>query len=307
MKPSEILASLPGWADATPAKLLAHPAWTLPCRFGEEPASMRLDAIRPADTLDVLVRFENEEHVLGLSDSPAFPELHAVWASKSEMPEPVLLALMEKECGGLFQLLENAVRRQLTVVGLAHEPRAEGESLAARVSAGGSDVAVFTLTNSRMVTGALGLLRNIDVAHPSIRSMQLPGELEFAVFALSSSDAPSTGDALLLPEIDLSAASAPVRLIVAGRFVAQAETGLTGWADDGRWRVVRAERVSISFGDLADFADGTTQWAGSPALSSLGKTTPELALSLVRNGLTVASGRLVHLGEQAAMSIDATA
>ena len=175
------------------------------------------------------------------------------------------------------------------------------------MSSGGADVLKFTLTNSPVVTSALGLLRNIDVAHPSIRSMQLPGELEFAVFALSSSDAPSTGDALLLPEIDPSAATAPVRLIVAGKFAAQAETGLTGWADDGRWRVVRAERVSIPFGDLADFADGTTPWASSPVLSSLGKTAPELALSLVRNGLTVASGRLVRLGEQAAMSIDATA
>ena len=266
---------------------------------------MRLDAIRPANTLDVLVRFENEDHVLGLSDSPAFPELHAVWASKSEMPEPVLLALMERECGGLFQLLENTVRRQLTVVGLAKEPPAE-QPLAARVSSGGTDTLTFTLTNSPMVTGSLGLLRNIDVAHPSVRSMQLPGELELAAFALSSSDAPSPGDALLLPEIDLSSASAPVRLIVDGRFAAQSETGLTGWADNGRWRVVRAERVHITFGDLADFADGTTQWADSAALAPLGTPAQETALSLVRNGQTVASGRLVRLGEQAAMSIDAT-
>ena len=268
---------------------------------------MRLDAIRPADTLNVLVRFENEEHVLGLADSPAFPELHAVWASKSEMPEPVLLALLEKECSGLFQLLENAVRRQLAVVGLAKAPSAEETALAARVSSGGADVLTFTLTNSPMVTTALGLLRNIDVAHPSVREMQLAGELELAAFALSSSDVPSTGDALLIPEIDLSAADAPVRLIVDGRFAAQAETGLASWADDGRWRVVRAEGVSISFGDLADFADGTTQWAASSALAPLGALRLETALKLVRNGQTLATGRLVRLGEQAAMSIDATA
>lgn len=307
MKTSEILATLPGWADATPAKLLAHPAWTLPCRFGDDQASMRLDAIRPADTLDVLVRFEKEDHVLGIADSASFPELHAVWASKSDMPEPVLLALLEKECGPLFQLLENAVRRQLTVVSLAKAPAAEGESLAARVSSGGTDFAVFTLTNSPMVTGTLGLLRNIDATHQSVRSMQLPGELELAAFALSSSDMPSTGDALLLPEIDLAAASAPVRLIVDGRFAAQAETGLTHWADDGRWRVLRAEGVSVAFGDIADFAEGTTPWAGSPALAPLGAVATGLALNLTRNGHTVASGRLVRLGEQAAMSIDAIA
>lgn len=267
---------------------------------------MRLDAIRPANTLDILVRFENEEHVLGLSDSPAFPELHAVWDSRSEMPEPVLLALVEKECGGFFQLLENAVRRQLSVVGLAQSAPAE-EPLAARVSAGGADLFTFTLTDSPMVSGALGLLRNIDVSHPSVRSMRLEGELELAAFALSSSDAPSTGDALLLPEIDLSSASAPVRLVVEGLFAAQAGTGLTKWEDDGRWRVVRAERAAVEFGDLADFADGTVQWADSAALAPLAAPAPGTALNLVRNGQTVASGRLVRLGEQAAMSIDATA
>ena len=150
-------------------------------------------------------------------------------------------------------------------------------------------------------------LRNIDATHQSVRSMQLPGELELAAFALSSSDMPSTGDALLLPEIDLAAASAPVRLIVDGRFAAQAETGLTHWADDGRWRVLRAEGVSVSFGDIADFAEGTTPWAGSPALAPLGAVATGLALNLTRNGHTVASGRLVRLGEQAAMSIDAIA
>ena len=123
MKPLEILSILPQWAKASAGDLLASPAWAMPCRLGERNCTMRLDAMRPSETLDLLVRFGNEEHVLGLCDSESLRELHAVWPSRADMPEPVLLALVEKDCGMLFQLLENAVRQQLSIVGLASSPR----------------------------------------------------------------------------------------------------------------------------------------------------------------------------------------
>ena len=49
MKPLEILSALPDWSKATPDQLLASPAWTLPCRLGDTPCGLRLDAPRPAD------------------------------------------------------------------------------------------------------------------------------------------------------------------------------------------------------------------------------------------------------------------
>ena len=110
MKPLEILSELPQWAKATANNLLASPAWAMPCRLGEQNCTMRLDALRPSETLDLLVRLGAEEHVLGLCDSENLGELHAVWPTRAEVPEPVLLALVEKECGMLLQLIENAVR-----------------------------------------------------------------------------------------------------------------------------------------------------------------------------------------------------
>ena len=123
MKPLEILSALPQWAKASADDLLASPAWAMPCRLGEQNCMMRLDGTCPSETLDLLVRFGNEEHVLGLRDCESLQELHAVWPTRAEVPEPILLALVEKDCGTLFQLLENAVRQQLGVIGLASSPR----------------------------------------------------------------------------------------------------------------------------------------------------------------------------------------
>ena len=173
MKPLEILSSLPNWSQATPDQLLASPAWTLPCRLGDTPCSLRLDAPRPAETLDVQIRLENEEHILGLMDSPSLPELHAVWNARAEIPEPILLALVEKDCGPLLQLIENACRRQLKVLGLATAP-AENPALSARVFSEAGDILSFTLTKSPAITETLGQLRFIDTAHPDVRDRALP-------------------------------------------------------------------------------------------------------------------------------------
>ena len=155
MKPLEILSSLPQWAKATPATILASPAWTLPCRFGDESCAMRLDAPVPAETLDIQIRLGDEDHVLGVVDTPSLPNLHAVWAARAEVPAPILLALVEKECGPLLQLLENAARRQLQVVGLAQE-RPGGQTVCARVFSAAGDLVSFTLTLSPALAETLG-------------------------------------------------------------------------------------------------------------------------------------------------------
>ena len=293
MKQSEILALLPECAKATSEAILASPAWTMPCRLGDVQCTMRLDAERPADTLDLLIRFESEEHVLSLADSETFPQLHAVWQSRADVPEPVLLALVEKDCGPLLQLLENAAHRQLSVQGLAKEPAGD-DSLAARLVSEGRTIAVFKLTPSASLTSALGVLRFIDSSNPAVRESVLSAEVEYASFALPAADlvALSSGDSLLLPEVG----SVDPRVIVDGRF-AVTDAGVSTWTDDGMLRVVRSEPISVSVGELMDAADGGRTAEPQPS--------PESPLRLVRQGKTLATGRFGKLASQSAFIVDA--
>lgn len=296
MKPLEILLSLPEWANATHEKILASPAWTLPCRLGTTQCTMRLGADHPAETLNLKIRLENEDHVLGIANSPAFPDLSAVWNSRADVPEPILLALVEKDCGSLLQLLENAVHKQLQVVGLAEEPPApDAQTMFAQVSMpDDAPPIVFSLDLSQSILATLGLLRNIDPSHPSVRETTLPTETEYASFALSAADSASlaTGDALLLPEAE----SLPPRVIVAGR-LALTETGVEKWKEEDILRVCAAEGSTISLGTLFDSESG-----GAAALPP--PPRENAPLRLVRLGKTIATGRFGPLASQRAMFID---
>ena len=292
MKQSEILALLPECAKASAEAILASPAWAMPCRMGEATCTMRLDAERPADTLDLAIRLEGEDHILSLADSEAFPELHSVWPVRSEMPEPILLALVEKDCGPLLQLIENAAHRQLSVQGLSKEPAGE-DALAARIESAGRTLAVFKLTTSASLVSALGVLRFIDPSHPAVRDTSLSAEVEYASFALSAGDvaALAVGDSLLLPEVG----SISPRVIVDGRF-AMSEAGVAAWVDDGMLRVVKSEPVAVLVGELMDASDGGRAAEPPPA--------PEAALKLTRLGKTVATGRFGKLASQNAFIVD---
>ena len=298
MKPLEILSELPQWAKATADNLLASPAGAMPCRLGEQNCTMRLDALRPSETLDLLVRLGTEEHVLGLCDSENLGELHAVWPTRAEVPEPVLLALVEKECGMLLQLIENAVRQQLSIVGIAPSPRDPDEqALFAQIySAEGGPVCSFSLSSSTTLVSALGQLRFLDATHPAIRDCMLSADMEFATFALPTTDlaALAPGDALLLPELG----TLPPRKVVAERFLVS-ENGVIGWKDDGALRVLATEPIAMTVGELLDLAVGN---ATSPTSQSLPANTP---LRLVRFGKTLAVGRLDVVGTQQAFVIDA--
>lgn len=296
MKPLEILAALPKWAKASNDDILSSPAWAMPCRLGSRQCTMRLDAVRPAETLDLAITLESEAHVLGIAPSPAFPELAAVWDSRADVPEPVLLALVEKDCGELLQLLENALRHQLKIAGIARSADGEGaRKVYAQISIPDNDAPiVFSLDLSPMVTASLGQLRYIDAAHPDIRGSRAAAEVEYASFALSAADMASiaTGDALLLPETD----TIPPRIIVDKKF-SLSEAGVAAWKDEGLLRVCAAEDSSIDLGAIFDMEAG-----GSSALP---KPPAENApLRLVQNGKVVATGRFGALAGQRAMFID---
>lgn len=283
MKPSEIMAALPQWRGAKAADILASPAWAMPCRLGDAQDVMRLDAIRPADVLSLAIRFEDEPHTLGLAPSPRFPELSRLWPSLAEVPEQILLALVERECGPFLQMLENAMRRQLKIDGISKDtPGPESQAIAAHIA----DI-TFTLTRSVTLVEAFGQSRYIDLTHPSIRETQLSAECEYAAFALPQEDIDSlaTGDALLLPEIG----SIKPCLIVDGRFVLD-ENGVANYSEDALVRVRSVEPRTVTLGELFD---GAAQMP--PAASPL---------KLVVSGKTIAIGRLDRLANHPALFVE---
>ena len=286
MKPHEILSMLPQWADAAPEALLDSPAWAMPCRLGEDSTALRMADVRPCDTLNLAVLLDGERHVLSIADSSRFTDIHALWPSRADVPEPILLALVEKECGPLLQLVENAVRRQLKIEGLDAGSGPDARTVFAQVN----DV-VFGLTRSPAVETAFGQLRFIDCAHQAVRDTVLPCETELAAFTLPAADLASlaVGDALLLPEVG----TVPPRLVVDGRFVVD-ENGVLPFKDDGRLRVVGVEARAITLGELFDRAqDPVAEKAVEPA-----------QLRLVASGRTAAQGRLEQLASHPAFIVE---
>ena len=292
MKPFEILSAIPKWAKLSPEQILDAPAFALPCRLGEESATLRFGAVHGGDTINLAVAFGDEPHLLRLSRSSRFAELDKIWDARADVPEPILLALVEKDCGPLLQALENAVRRQLRLVGLSAAPENPDEkALFAQIG----DV-IFSLTRSGAVVSSLGSLRNLDLSDPSFRDEVLVAERELAIFALPAADlvALAVGDALLLPEVG----SVPSRLVVDGRFVVD-ETGVSAFSDDGRCRVVAADPCSVSLGELfamAEDSESRKSKLESPASAS----ETLVQLRLVQNGKTVARGRLDRVGDHPA-------
>ena len=286
MKPHEILSMLPQWADAAPEALLDSPAWAMPCRLGEDSTALRMADVRPCDTLNLAVLLDGERHVLSIADSPRFTDIHALWPSRADVPEPILLALVEKECGPILQLVENAVRRPLKIEGLASESGPDARTVFAQVN----DV-VFGLTRSPAVETAFGQLRFIDCAHQAVRDTVLPCETEIAAFTLPAADLASldVGDALLLPEVG----TVPPRLVVDGRFAVD-ENGVLPFKDDGRLRVVGAEARTMSLGELFDRAQ-------NPAAE---KSAAPAQLRLVASGRTAAQGRLEQLASHPAFIVE---
>lgn len=295
MKPLEILCARPRGVDAAPAAILASSAFAMPCRLGEEQTTLRLNAVRPSDTLALSVRFGDEPHVLTIARSPRFVELNSVWDARADVPDVLLLALVERDCGPLFLLLENAVRRQMRLVGLA-DGADDADALSLRVG----DIA-FTLTHSESVVSALGTLRNLDSADAALRAVALSAEPEYAAFALSDADAAglAPGDAVLLPELG---ACAP-RLVVDGRFVADAK-GVVPYREAAEGdvrppvRVRAAQPSTLTLGELFDAAEGGL---GADALAAPAEAA---ALRLVRDGRTLATGSLGRVGGQAAFIVE---
>lgn len=299
MKPLEIISALPQWANAAPGAILDSQAFAMPCRLGDESTVLRHAGVLPAgaETMPLSITFGDEPHTLSLARSSRFPDLDRLWPTRADVPEAILLALVERECGSLLQMLENAVRRQLRLNGLAHaDAAADGTARADIPSVSfelGDPPAVFTLTRSDTVASAMGVLRNLDLSHEEIRSQPLPAVCEYAAFALGAADIVNLapGDALLLPEIGTLAP----RLVVDGRFTVDTN-GVLPYAEDALVRVRAAAGRTMPLGELFDASE-------EPPVQPAAE--PGLQLCLVKGGRLVASGRLDRLADQFAFVVEA--
>ena len=339
MNSLDILSALPPFRAWTPAEILASPAWAMPCRLGSEEGRLVAEgALLPADPLRLAVRFADAPATLALADSPLFPELHALWSARADVPAPILLALVEKECGPLLQLLENAAGRQLAVDGLeapaagAAGATGEGQSPSPNPTpAGGSggaaprslrpfllrratgeELCSFALSLPPAVLESFGALRNLDVAHSAVREHALPAVVQLAEPTLSSADLESLapGDHLLLPEVapppgggpDGQAPSCPEATLVVSGLLAAAPAGVAPWADPGTLRVVLSDSVSIPLGDLLDLASGSLDHSSLVARHS--SLREGAALALLRGPATLATGRLGAVASQPSFEIE---
>lgn len=308
MKQLEIISSLPQWSRATPSAILDSPAFMMPCRIGDETSSLRHADVEPAasEALALSVAFGDEPHELLLARSPRFPELDKVWDSRSDIPEPVLLALVERECGPLFQMLENAVRKQMRLNGClevskfgslekdqtSKPPNLQPSSFLA-LQASTDPAIVFSLTRSNAVVSALDSLRNLDLSHEAIRAQTLMAECEYAAFATAEADlaALAPGDAVLVPEMG----SVSPRLVVDGRFVADSN-GVAQCEKDALVHVRAAAGRAVSLGELFDAVENP------PTIEPAAQGAQ---LKLVNDGRLVASGRLDKLADQLAFIVEA--
>ena len=280
VKPIELLQQLDEFKALTPADILSHPAWSVPVTWNEAPAALRADAVATSETINLSVRLGEEDCVLGLVPSEAFPELSELFPVRAEVPPPIMLAVVEKEAGPLFQMLENAFRRELSVQGLADVP-ADG---ARTFQVGGADdpsasAPAFTLTLTDTLVRELGDLRYLNTEHPSIADVKVPMEVAYAVFDLSADEIAglAPGDYLLLPEMSTEK---PGRVCRPGTLPPE------------RLRIVAAELANVPF---------ATALQEDLRCAPVG--TDDLALMLGER--RIASGRLSKLGEQPAFAVEA--
>ena len=276
MNAFELLQKWPSWEKASSEAIFNSPAWAMPVRWGDKPCVMRRAEVKFRDVLAIEVRFDDEENTIWLGNREAFPDLHVLWDVKNNLPDALKLALVEKECGPLFQILENAVRRQLNVVGVASADEGRESSTGFEIIAqDGRIMASFNFKVNTDIIRSFGMLKFIDLNHESILTMKRVGRAHFASFHLTEAELTglAPGDFLLLPEI--------------GKVPPKWQLEMP--KDDGI-QVCAPDTQELSF----------AQFAGD----QLPEIPTPTVLALFRKGQVVANGRLTTLAGTPACAIE---
>lgn len=266
----ELLKTWPSWARAGAETILASPAWRMQVRFGSGHGVMTVGEAFP-DALCLDIAFDGEPFVLALSDTSLYPDLHALWTRRADLPREIVLALIEKECGDVLTMLENLVRRQLSITGISEATSVAGRSYAVAVPGGAFG---FALAFPPETVQAFARLENLDASHPAIREMTRAARADYAVLMLTEEErqALKPSDLLLLPETFPTKAS-----------------WIVGAPSEGAVRLLSAAETEISFGAFAD--------------DRLPAIPPPDALRLVEGGRTLFAGELTRVGDVAALRL----
>ncbi len=198
MDAAELLKTWPDWEHASLETVLTSPAWRMPVRYGETAATLVRAAAVPDDSIPLAVTFDGTPAVLALADSSLCPDLHLLWSRRADLPPALVLALVEKECGDLFALLEKAARRQFGVTGLAEAAPARPYAFAVE---GLSAPLAFALELPAELLPVFGDLACLDPAHPSIRGATREIWADYGTLAMTDDElaALAPGDFLLCP------------------------------------------------------------------------------------------------------------
>ena len=275
MNAFELLQKWPSWEKAGAEAIFDSPAWAMPVRWGDMPCIMRRADVKFRDVLGISIRLDDEENFIGLGNRESFKDLHVLWDVKSNLPDALKLALVERECGPLFQIIENAARRQLNVVGVAPSEQREGCTGFEIVSSDGKRMASFDMKVTPDIIRSFGMLKFIDLAHDSIRSMKRLGRAVYASFKLTDDERAglAPGDCLMMPEIG----SVPPKW--------QFEP-----PKDGILQICAPEHAELTF---AQFADDMLPEIPTPT-----------ELVLMGSDGVIAKGRLAMLAEAYAFAIE---
>lgn len=231
----ELLKGWPTWAHAGAETILASPAWRLPVRYGEASGVMTVGGACD-DVLVLDITLDGEPYVLALADSSLYPDLHLLWTQRANLPQEVLLALVEKECGGVLAMVENLVRRQLGVKGIAEAATCPTRAYTVALPDGAF---AFAIDFPTATIQAMARLENLDVTHESIRTLTRSAYVSYAVLMLTEEErtALKPGDFILLPE----------------NFPAT-QAWTTEPPEEGTVRVISRENGELTFAALADEA-----------------------------------------------------
>lgn len=235
MNARDQMKSWPSLAGLTSGEILAASAWRCPVEFDGAEAELTHAADPVAeDELFLSLTFDGDPHVLGLGDSARYPDLHLLWSRRGELPDELLIALVEKECGAVLQLLENLSRCEIKLCGIAARPTS-AERLAFGIGLGGETL-TLTLDLPAALTEEFGRLDCLDPAHSFVRGQTRAVRAAYATLPLEADGVSELkeGDYLVLEDL--------------------APEWLTELPDDGKLRLAQADEVSATF---AQFADGT--------------------------------------------------
>lgn len=277
MRSQELFELADGLNGLSAKEVLLHPAWQMPVKIGAQQLVLKCDGNTSADSVCLKVRFGTDECLLGLAPSAAMPEFSALFQVRDAVPETIMRAVIEKEAGALFQVLEDAVRKELVIDGLAERA---GEFVSFRMHGDDKALLSFELTPIPSIVDALGDRQFLNVEHPSIADLKLDCEVEYATFALQADEIAglASGDCLLLPEM---LEEKPGRIRVRGK------------GANELCRVVGTGSVSVTCSEYLA-ADGDMRVV---------KTEGE-PLALVLGGKIRAVGSLTKLGDMPALAIE---